>query len=166
MTQPYRAGSLAVYDLGAMAAEVNTGVLRFSFAHRATKRDLTRLFTSRLLLAISAAYRDAGAMAVFYLSDADREAMLNHREIVDYRVSLNALRRIKFAYASGKGGAAAYASSLKRGTALYEEAMMSHVPFGELVPGIYEHVRKLGFYRVDRELLKDARELMRCVATV
>lgn len=161
--------SLFLVDLVSIIKRVNKSVLDFMVEYGVKSiSDLTNLFISRVIGEMASVYKEVhNALIVFYIRDSERKELLGMRDVINYKKFFTMMeKRMKFPFTTGGLEYQSYCRMLEGDCPEYEELTQGHRSFAEVLPSVIETVRRLKYHKVNRDLIKNEKNLFLCLTSL
>lgn len=161
--------SLYIVDFKSILLKVNKTVLDFMVEYDIKSiSDLTNLFISRVIMEMASVYKEVkNALIVFYIKQEEKEILLRTKDVVSYKKFFTLVeKKMGFPFMSGGLVFDSYCNMLKGECPEYEEIVLAHRSFADVLPEMCNAVRRLKYHKVNRDLIKNEKELFSCLTSL
>lgn len=156
-----RVRSLILFDLKNIIIHSNKKVLEFINLYGITnKTDINNLFIYNVLVDILEIYtNNKGGYIIFYLSQDDFNDLNDSKTEINYKKFIKIItKKIKFPIIISSIGFYYFCKLMATDCPEYEEITASYCMLGEFLDDIIKIVKKLKFYKLEKELVSDLKK--------
>ena len=161
--------SIYIIDLRKFIEAINKDVLLFSLEYDIkNSNDLTNLFISRMILKIAECYREiANSFIYFYIDNNFKFKLIKEGNLIKYKKFFNLLeKKIGFPIVKDDKNYEDYINFLKENEAIYDEILTKYVSFSEILPKLIDIIRKYRYKKVDNEMIKEVKNLIKLISSI
>lgn len=107
------------------------------------------------------------ALIVFYIKQDEKDTLLKTKDVVNYKKFFAMVeKKMGFPFTSGGLVYESYCNMLNGDCPEYEEILLSHHSFADVLPEMCNVVRRLKYHKINRDLLKNEKELFSCLTSL
>lgn len=163
-------GSIIVFDLSKIISDSIREISQFSIEYNITvKTDLTNLLIAKVVFGMIEQYQNSkGSFVVFHLHSDLRKRMVETKNpFANYKKLLHVINKIvDFPKFETDFTFNETLKMIKVGSPLYDEIISGHKSFAEVLPALYNIVKKLKLKRIDKEILSNQPILYKFLTTI
>lgn len=161
--------SIYIIDLKSFIEAINKDVLLFSLEYDIkNSNDLTNLFISRMILKIADSYKEIkNSFIYFYIDINYKNNLIKNGDLIKYKKFFNLIeKKIGFPILKSESNFTNFTNELKENEALYDEILTKYTNFSSILPKLIEIIRKYRYKRVDNEIIKEVKNLIKLISSI
>ena len=161
--------SIYIVDLNQFIEAINKDVLLFSLEYDITNvNDLTNLFISRIILKMIEVQKNISNLFVFYYINLDyKEKLINQGTLIKYKKFFNLIeKKVTFPLISDNNNFKDFIDKLEKNDSLYDEFLLNYHSFSEILPKLIDTVRKYRYKKIDNEVIKEVKNLIKLISSI
>ena len=162
-----RIRSLILFDLKDTIIHSNKKVLEFISLYNITnKTDINNLFIYNALLNILEIYKNnKGGLVVFYLSREIFNELQDAKEEINYKKFIKLIiKKIKFPIIISSLSFQYFCSMMETNCPEYDEIVEEYTFLSSIFDDIIKIIKKLKFYKIERELINNLKERFKLIS--
>ena len=162
-----RIRSLILFDLKDTIIHSNKKVLEFISLYNITnKTDINSLFIYNALLNILEIYKNnKGGLIVFYLSREIFNELEDAKEEINYKKFIKLItKKIKFPIIISSLSFQYFCSMMETNCPEYDEIVEEYTFLSSIFDDIIKIIKKLKFYKIERELINNLKERFKLIS--
>ena len=164
-----RIRSIYIVDLNQFIEAINKDVLLFSLDYDVTNvNDLTNLFISRIILKMIEVQKNISNLFVFYYINLNyKEKLIKEGTLIKYKKFFNLIeKKVKFSLIKENLIFKDFIEKLEKNDSLYDEFLLNYHSFSEILPTLIDTVKKYRYKKIDNEIIKEVKNLIKLISSI
>lgn len=161
--------SIYIVDLNQFIEAINKDVLLFSLDCDVTNvNDLTNLFISRIILKMIEVQKNISNLFVFYYINLNyKEKLIKEGTLIKYKKFFNLIeKKVKFSLIKENLIFKDFIENLEKNDSLYDEFLLNYHSFSEILPTLIDTVKKYRYKKIDNEVIKEVKNLIKLISSI